>query len=643
VRQFRPMYSGINEALQSLDRRARPRLTDDLPHVADPTLLPTLASRNSQVIIGREGSGKTHILLQLERELRKAGYRCAFVRLETVGSASDLYGTSESSDLAIRATRLAIDALLSIRDAVRSDLMDNDELDDDAAAHLDALASALTEVRVAGEEERTQKTESGHNTTKGFSGSLGLSLNQGLGANIRGGREGRENEASPTLIVQKGPADVWLHLTSVRQAFEGLARPGPGLLILLDEWDSVPAALQPWLADLIRRLLWATPGCVVKIAAARPPFLVKVLPEGFVGLNDFRYSTIHLDAHRSSPKADDQFLLDLLHEHTNSMITEVATPEDMCDDVEDFIGKAFSDPRAASTLREAAERNPRDALAIAGRAAQLAGLAPISEEQVAVAAHWLAVVHKLPEVDLPTGLERWLAEVVLHDSPSRSFFAPTDGGAMPLPLASLYENRLLHKRGDETAVGLLDDPYETFAEWYVDFGYALQLLRYEDPDVGQIAVPPIGGYLNPADAPKFRAEEVEAFASRPFSMKASRPVPTTAFAAGDSGIESAVNALPSKGDFLIIEQDGLLEIEQLIESPVAIGRSVNAMVTINDTTVSRKHAELRKTDGSWSILDCGSANGTSVNEVNVDETELRSRDMIRIGGARLFFVRRALG
>ena len=42
---------------------------------------------------------------------------------------------------------------------------------------------------------------------------------------------------------------------------------GARLWILLDEWSSLPAELQPFLADLLRRSLFPVGGITVKIAA----------------------------------------------------------------------------------------------------------------------------------------------------------------------------------------------------------------------------------------------------------------------------------------------------------------------------------------------------------------------------------------
>ncbi|HRJ49830.1 MAG: FHA domain-containing protein [Phycisphaeraceae bacterium] len=71
--------------------------------------------------------------------------------------------------------------------------------------------------------------------------------------------------------------------------------------------------------------------------------------------------------------------------------------------------------------------------------------------------------------------------------------------------------------------------------------------------------------------------------------------------------------------------------------PQLIGRSSEAL-PIEDTTVSRRHAELTPDDGIWWIRDLSSQNGTYVNGVAIQErTRLRPGDQIRTGSTLFVF------
>jgi hypothetical protein len=70
-----------------------------------------------------------------------------------------------------------------------------------------------------------------------------------------------------------------------------------------------------------------------------------------------------------------------------------------------------------------------------------------------------------------------------------------------------------------------------------------------------------------------------------------------------------------------------------------IGRSPHANLVLDDPTVSRRHAELRRAGPAWLIVDLGSTNGTLVNGWRVEQARLREDDEVRLGAARLVFRR----
>ena len=67
-----------------------------------------------------------------------------------------------------------------------------------------------------------------------------------------------------------------------------------------------------------------------------------------------------------------------------------------------------------------------------------------------------------------------------------------------------------------------------------------------------------------------------------------------------------------------------------------IGRTPENDLIVSDLGVSRKHAELRKSQsGGYQIIDLGSHNGTFVNGSRVEQAELTEDDIIAIGHATL--------
>lgn len=69
-----------------------------------------------------------------------------------------------------------------------------------------------------------------------------------------------------------------------------------------------------------------------------------------------------------------------------------------------------------------------------------------------------------------------------------------------------------------------------------------------------------------------------------------------------------------------------------------IGRHPDSAIFLDDITVSRRHAEIRRGDGAFSIHDVGSLNGTYVNRQRMEEGQLRSGDEIQVGKFKLVFL-----
>ena len=72
---------------------------------------------------------------------------------------------------------------------------------------------------------------------------------------------------------------------------------------------------------------------------------------------------------------------------------------------------------------------------------------------------------------------------------------------------------------------------------------------------------------------------------------------------------------------------------------ISVGRSAESTIPLNDTNVSRRHAELRlRGEGAeavWVLVDLGSTNGTLINGVKVNgEQVLRKNDAIVFGATK---------
>jgi pSer/pThr/pTyr-binding forkhead associated (FHA) protein len=85
--------------------------------------------------------------------------------------------------------------------------------------------------------------------------------------------------------------------------------------------------------------------------------------------------------------------------------------------------------------------------------------------------------------------------------------------------------------------------------------------------------------------------------------------------------------------------DGTVRLsERSLAGETTIGRGDEATVTLDDRRVSRIHSSIIRWDDIYVIRDMGSANGTCLNDENVEVAVLRPGDRLRIGSTEFRIV-----
>ena len=85
---------------------------------------------------------------------------------------------------------------------------------------------------------------------------------------------------------------------------------------------------------------------------------------------------------------------------------------------------------------------------------------------------------------------------------------------------------------------------------------------------------------------------------------------------------------PQKGSRFLITAEG-----------VSIGRSTESSIFLDDVTVSRSHAQIKREDGgAFVLVDNASLNGTYLNNVSVEKNVLKNGDEIQIGKFHFVFI-----
>ncbi len=77
---------------------------------------------------------------------------------------------------------------------------------------------------------------------------------------------------------------------------------------------------------------------------------------------------------------------------------------------------------------------------------------------------------------------------------------------------------------------------------------------------------------------------------------------------------------------------------QLDKEVVSAGRHPQSDIFLDDVTVSRRHAEFRRSGADFEVSDVGSLNGTYVNREPVESAVLSNGDEVQIGKFRLVFL-----
>jgi FHA domain/zinc-ribbon domain len=105
--------------------------------------------------------------------------------------------------------------------------------------------------------------------------------------------------------------------------------------------------------------------------------------------------------------------------------------------------------------------------------------------------------------------------------------------------------------------------------------------------------------------------------------------------------DGPLDELAAEGPALVVRSGGGRAGEHFIPrgGRTMIGRSPDNEIFLDDVTVSRKHAVLVDEDGTFSIEDLGSLNGTFVNRKRIDSrTKLESGDEVQVGKYRMSYI-----
>lgn len=102
--------------------------------------------------------------------------------------------------------------------------------------------------------------------------------------------------------------------------------------------------------------------------------------------------------------------------------------------------------------------------------------------------------------------------------------------------------------------------------------------------------------------------------------------------------QAAIAALPSGSALLIVRRGPNMGARFLLDADTTTtGRHPNADIFLDDVTVSRRHAEFRRSGTDFEVRDLGSLNGTYLENERIERSPLSDGDEVQVGKYRLTF------
>jgi pSer/pThr/pTyr-binding forkhead associated (FHA) protein len=112
----------------------------------------------------------------------------------------------------------------------------------------------------------------------------------------------------------------------------------------------------------------------------------------------------------------------------------------------------------------------------------------------------------------------------------------------------------------------------------------------------------------------------------------------TSAAVADAALEDMEALAPGVGMLVVKRGPNAGSQFRLDRAVLSAGRHPASDIFLDDITVSRRHAEFRREEGKFHVVDLGSLNKTYLNREPVDAAVLASGDEIQIGNFRLIFI-----
>lgn len=456
-------------------------------------------NEDHQILYGRRGTGKTHVLTYLCSEIKKKGNCPIYIDLRLIGSTGGLY-SDESIPFRERATRLLIDVFALIHDQILDFVISNNKNIDVSVVVplLDKLASAISEIQISGEITEEVSIEKSDTTSEG----IGLTLSSKPSLSYQDNLT--ESFKSGEKRLKTGIENHRIHFPSIRNVMSDILkfiRPCE-IWIVLDEWAEVPIDLQPFLGDLLRRCLLPIYGVTVKIGAIehRSNFKIQKSKSEYIGIETGAdITSINLDEFMvfdNNEYLSIDFFKNLLFKHINPLLQDSSQYRF----ADDLINETFTKVPVFEEFVRASEGVPRDAINILILAATKAYSSQISMKNIRDAARIWYNRDKEKSVSSSKDaikLLRWIIDEVIGKRNARAFLLRSDTENELIDY--LYDSRVIHII--KQSVSSQDTPGIRYNVYSIDYGCYVDLINTSRSPKGLFEVTQLDGEENFVSVP----------------------------------------------------------------------------------------------------------------------------------------------
>lgn len=501
----RKPYEAV-DLLQQISKRAEDLTPEEQAKsfVAIRRIDGALKSRDSRIIFGRRGTGKTHILSFVASNVSEKGDLPISIDLRTLGSNNSIY-SDRNLDTATRATRLIRDLISHLYEKLYEDFTDpkNKFGGHDLEPAMEKLANCVRTILVSETRQVRSKVGSSNALDTELKSKLQASTTS-VKATLDGKVGTSTGEQNEEEVTHDGTPILSVNMGEAASALAAIASRARGRVwILLDEWSSLPEDLQPYLADFVRRAILPIQNISVVIAAIEFRSVFRIdQEEDRVGLelgSDIS-ADINLDdyfVYDVNAQTAVEFFKNLLYQHLLAFSGHAGLKEANASQV---INSIFSQDRVFAELVRASEGVARDFINILQLAAMRSDQTKLSMNEIRSASKDWFERDKQRNLDTnkhAQALLDWIRDEVIDGKKARAFLLRTDVNDTTIEF--LFDERMLHIA--RRSYSAQDEPGVRYQVWKVDYGCYVDLINtvksptgflfegMEVSDAGEIEVP----------------------------------------------------------------------------------------------------------------------------------------------------------